>query len=259
MRYSAEGRTDRFPELARDVVQSKPNLILAASNELVLSFKAATDTIPIVGFLVDPVTFGVVDGLARPGGNITGVCSDPGSELWEKRLQILQQLIPGASKMGFLIAGDAPIGNLQEVARRANISLIGYWLHNPINEVEYHRVLGEMVQEHIEGLIVSDVPTNFTYAELIVDLVGKARLPTIYPSCIHFDLGGPITYAPGSTVGFWRLLGGCVDKIFNGAKPGDMPIYQGAKIDLLVNLKMAKSLGITVPPSLLARADEVIE
>jgi putative ABC transport system substrate-binding protein len=116
-----------------------------------------------------------------------------------------------------------------------------------------------MAQQSVDGLIVGDSSANFTYGRIIVDLVGKARLPTIYPSREHFELGGLIAYASSPAADLWRRLAGYIDQILTGASPGDIAIYQEAKFSLLVNLKAAKALGLIIPPSLLARADEVIE
>jgi putative ABC transport system substrate-binding protein len=259
-RYSAEGRLDRFQELAREVVLTRPDLIHATSNPLILSFKAATDTIPIVGYMADPVTLGLVASMARPGGNVTGVCPEPGLEIWAKRLQILREVIPAISKVGFLNAGPAgpTASTLQEAARTAGISLLGPLLETPIQAAEYRRVIGEMVRQHAEGLIVGDYSPNVTYRALIVELVEQARLPAIYPYRVHFELGGLMAHA-SSIADLWGRFGGYIDQILRGAQPRDMPIYQGSKLELLLNLKAAKALGLTPPPSLIARADEVIE
>src|SRR5262245_25519659 len=260
-RYSAEGRGERFPELAREVVRTKPDLIFATSNPLVVSFKAVTDAIPVLGFMADPVANGIVASLARPSGNITGVSNDAGFEIWSKRLQILREVIPTASKVAYLDpapwAGAQAVA-IQETARQAGISLLGPGLESPFEETEYRRVIAAMVQEGAEALVVSGYSPNVVHRRLIVDLVEKARLPAIYPYRAHFEVGGLITYA-SSTAELWGRLGGYIDEILRGAKPGEMPIYVPSRFELLVNLKAAKALGITIPQSMLARADEVIE
>src|SRR5262245_391526 len=260
-RYSAEGREERFPELAREMVRTKPDLIFATSNPLVVSFKAVTDAIPVLGFMADPVANGIVASLARPSGNITGVSNDAGFEIWSKRLQILREVIPTASKVAYLDPAPwagAPAVALQGTPRQAGISLLGPGLESPFEETEYRRVIAAMVQEGAEALVVSGYSPNVVHRRLIVDLVEKARLPAIYPYRAHFEVGGLITYA-SSTAELWGRLGGYIDEILRGAKPGEMPIYVPSRFELLVNLKAAKALGITIPPSLLARADEVIE
>jgi putative ABC transport system substrate-binding protein len=261
-RYSGEGHQERYTELAREVVRARPDLIVAVSSPLVLIFKAVTDTIPVVGIMADPVAYGVVSNLARPGGNITGVSVDAGLETWAKRLQILQEVVPTAAKVGFLISRsswDLAQGRaMQEAARRLGISLVGPPLEHPIQETEYRRVLGTMSHEHLDGLIVSDSADNFTYRRLIVSLAEIARLPTIYPYRTYFDEGGLMVY--GSDIAaIYRWVARYIDRILRGAKPGEIPIYLESKFELLMNLKAAKALGLEIPPTLLARADEVIE
>jgi putative tryptophan/tyrosine transport system substrate-binding protein len=261
-RYSGEGRQERYAELAREVVRAEPHLILANGSPLALIFKAVTDKIPVVGIMADPVAFGVVSNLARPGGNITGVSVDAGLETWAKRLQLLQEVVPTAAKVGFLHLRSSwhlPQGKaVQEAARQLGISLSGPPLEHPIQETEYRRVLGTMAQEQVNGLIVSDGPDNFTYRRLIVRLVETARLPAIYPSRTYFDEGGFMVYGSDLAASY-RWAAKYMDQILRGAKPGEIPIYQESKFELLINLKAAKTLGLTVPTSLLVRADEVIE
>jgi putative ABC transport system substrate-binding protein len=261
-RYSAEGGgRERYAEIAPNVVHTKPDLICATSNLLVLSFKAATDTIPIVGFMSDPVAWGVVASLARPGGNITGVAADAGLEIWGKRLEILRETIPTASRVGFLTLApwqSPQTVAMQEPARLAGMSLLGPALEPPIQDTEYRRVLSAMVQQRADGLMVGDTSINFTHRQLIVDLVEKARLPAIYPYRAHVEIGGLMSYAP-ATADLWRRLGGYIDQVLKGEQPGEIPIYLETKFELVINLKTAKALGLTIPRTLLARADEVIE
>jgi ABC-type uncharacterized transport system substrate-binding protein len=261
-RYTAEGREERLAELAREVVRAKPDLILATGNLAVLSFKAATNTIPVVGSFGDPVAAGIVESLARPGGNITGVSVDAGVEIWGKRLQILREVIPTGSKVGFLVSRgfwDFPMGSaMREAAGQAGISLVGSRLESPIREGEYRRVFGTMGQEHADGLVVSAQGENLNHRRLIVDLAEKARFPTIYPFREFFEIGGLMVY--GSDIaGLFRRVAGYIDQILRGAKPGEIPIDLESKFELLLNLKVAKTLGLAIPTSLLVRANEVIE
>ena len=147
---------------------------------------------------------------------------------------------------------------MQESARRLGISLSGPPLEHPIQETEYRRVLGAMSHEHLDGLIVSDTADNFTYRRLIVSLAEVARLPTVYPYRTYFDVGGLMVYG-SDLAALQRWVANDIDQILRGAKPGEIPIYQESKFDLLINLKAAKALGLTIPTSLLVRADEVIE
>ena len=261
-RYSGEGHQERYAELAREVVLTKPHLIVAASTPLVLIFKAATDTIPIVGTMADPIAMGVVSNLAWPGGNVTGVSVDAGLEIWAKRLQILQEVVPTARNVGYLnlrSSWDLAQGRaLQEAARRLGIALSGPPLEQPIQETEYRRVLGTMSHEQFDGLIVSDIADNFTHRRLIVSLAEIARLPTIYPYRANYEEGGLMVYGSDLTA-LYRRVASYIDQILRGAKPGEIPIYLEAKFELLINLKATRALGLAVPTSLLVRADEVIE
>ena len=261
-RHSGEGHQERYTEIANEVVRTRPDLIVAVSSPLVLIFKAVTDTIPVVGVMADPVAYGVVPNLARPGGNITGVSVDAGLEIWAKRLQILQEVVPTARKVGYLnlrSSWDLAQGRaLQEAARRLGIALSGPPLEQPIQATEYRRVLGTMSHEHLDGLIVSDIADNFTHRRLIVSLAEIARLPTIYPYRAYFEEGGLMVYGSDLTA-LYRRVASYIDQILRGAKPGEIPIYLEAKFELLINLKATRALGLAVPTSLLVRADEVIE
>ena len=139
-----------------------------------------------------------------------------------------------------------------------NISLVGPPLESPVDEGEYRRVFREMAQERVDGLIVSDYATNFVYRQLIVDLAEEARLPTVYPFGEYFELGGLIAYG-ASVADTYTRAAGYIDKILKGANAAEMPIYLEEKFQLLINLRKAKALGLTIPTSLLVRADEVIE
>ena len=261
-RYSGEGQAERYPELCQEVVSTNPDVIVTATARLALSFKAATDTIPVVAVMSDPVAYGVVTNIARPGGNITGVSIEAGTDIWGKRLQVLLEAVPTAAKVGFL--GSRQIWSLpqadalREATQQLGISLLGPPIESPIQAEEYRRVLGAMVQEHVDGVIISDQAEYFSYRQVIVDLVRAAKLPTVFPFREYFELGALMVYGPSVSDGY-RRLAGYVDQILKGAHPGDLPIYLASKFDLLINLKTAKALGITVPPSLLVRADEVIE
>jgi putative tryptophan/tyrosine transport system substrate-binding protein len=261
-RYSGEGREERFPELCREVVRTNPDIIVTVTSRLVLSFKAATATIPVVASMADPVPFGIVASIARPGGNITGVSVEAGTDIWGKRLEVLREAIPTVSKVGYLGSRqmwDLPQVNvLREAARQLGISLIGPPMESPIQGEEYRRVLGAMTQEHVDGVIISDQGEHFPNRQLIVDLVRAAQLPTIFPYREYFEIGALLVYGP-SLLDLYRHLPGYVDQILKGAPPGELPIYLASKFELLINLTTAKALGLRIPPSLLVRADEIID
>jgi putative tryptophan/tyrosine transport system substrate-binding protein len=261
-RFSGEGRADYYPELVRDVVRSNPDVILAVTSRLVLDFKAATATIPVVGWMGDPVGNGIVPSLAHPGGNITGVSTDAGTEIMGKRIELLREAAPRVSRVGFLASRrlwDASYGAMvREVTLKAGISLIGPPLDSPLGEAEYRRVFAAMMQGGAQALLVGDQPENFTNQRLIVELAEMARLPAISAYREYVELGGLMAYAY-DLGDMGRGAADQIDQILKGTKPGEIPIYQATKFELSINLKTARTLGLTIPPSLLARADEVIE
>ena len=261
-RYSGEGRAAHYPELARQIVSRNPDLIIAFNNNLVLDLKAATSTIPIVGIFGRPVENGIVPSLARPGGNITGVSVDVGSDIWLKRTQLLKEAVPQITRMGFLESREtreryrATLGREQEL--KNSVSIVGPPLELPTDEQEYHRVFAALAQEGAEGLVVTEEPENVTHRRLIVELATKGRLPTIFNYRQFVEAGGLMSYGIDlSDLG--HRLADLADKILKGAKPGEIPIFQPTHFELSINLKTAKTLGIELPPLLVARADEVIE
>jgi ABC-type uncharacterized transport system substrate-binding protein len=260
-RYSGEGRAQHYLELARDVVSRDPDMIFAIANNLVLDFKAATTAIPIVGLFAVPVEAGIVASLARPGGNITGVSVDVGTEQWDKRFQLLQQVMPQATKFGFLQtrAVREQWGAVQrERDRRMGITGVGPPLDHPTDEAEYCRVFAALAQERAEAIMVSDEEDNIKNLKLIVELAEKDRLPAIYPYKMFVEAGGLMSYGNDlSPLG--HRIAVIIGQILNGAKPADIPILQPTKFELAINLKAAKALGLTVPATLLVAADEVIE
>jgi putative ABC transport system substrate-binding protein len=262
-RYSGAGRTEHYSELASEVVGQKPDLILTIRSRMVQHFKAATATIPVIGLMADPVPMGIVDSLARPGGNITGICTDSGPEVIGKRLELLREAVPRMSKAGFLASrrvweGPFGIAALQPAAERIGISIIGPPLEGALREAEYRRVFDVLRQSRPDAVIVGDQAENLTNARLIAELAAMSRLPTIYTYREQVDAGGLMAYAP-DLLDIYRRAAGYVDQILKGAKPGEVPIYLADRFELVVNVKAAKAIGLTIPPSLLMRADEVIE
>jgi putative ABC transport system substrate-binding protein len=261
-RYSGEGRAANYPDLARQIVSRNPDLIIAIGNNIVLDVKAATSTIPIVGIFGRPVENGIVPSLARPGGNITGVSVDVGSDIWLKRTQLLKEAVPQITRMGFLESREsreryrATLGREQEL--KNSVSIVGPPFERPTDEQEYQRVFAALAQEGAEGLVVTEESENTTYRRLIAELAAKGRLPTIYPFRQYVEAGGLMSYGiDSSDVG--HRIADLADKILKGAKPADIPIFQPTYFELIINLKTAKTLGIELPPLLVARADNVIE
>jgi putative ABC transport system substrate-binding protein len=257
-RYSGEGKIAHYAEVASEVVRQQPDVIFAHSTRMVRYLKAATSTIPIVGFTSDMLATGLVDSLARPSGNLTGV-SDPGLEIVRKRLALLRELIPTASRVGLLVSRDLPgdWADFREVAHQAGISPVGTPLEGT-DEAEYRRVFKVMTEERANALIVSDQSEHNTYSRLIIELAEESRLPAIFPYPFFAEQGGLIAYGI-DTVEYYRRAAGYIVRILQGAKPSELPIDHAAKIDLIINLKTAKTLDLTVPQILLAGANELIE
>lgn len=262
-RYSAQGRAQHFPELARAVVRTKPDLILVFARRLVQQFAAATTDIPIVvGTTLDPVGHGIANSLAQPGRNLTGVTMDAGLSALTKHIELLRIIAPNATRIGFLApeeAWNALYGRaMQEAARQVGVMLIGPGLGNPVQEPEYQRVFAAMEEAGANAIIVGSIADNDTHARLIVETITQLGLPAIYPNRDYIAVGGLMAYMPAFT-DHPRLIAGYIDRILTGTKPGDLPFQQPSTWQLIINLKGAKALSLDIPPELLAQADEVIE
>jgi putative tryptophan/tyrosine transport system substrate-binding protein len=263
-RYSGEGRPDGFPELARDVVGRNPDVIVVISNPVALAARAATGAIPIVWIGVGPIEAGLVTSLAHPGGNITGV-SLFDAETYAKRLQILRDAVPSASRVAYLsprkawenAGGKALQRRLQEVGRRLQLSVLPMLVQES-TPAEYQRAFAGIAPERPDALIVNDIADHFPYRQLLIELAEKSRLPAIYGYREYVEAGGLMAY--GADFGeLMRRMADDVHEILSGTEAGDIPIYQATKFEFVINLKAAKALGLTLPPALLAGADEVIE
>jgi ABC-type uncharacterized transport system substrate-binding protein len=257
-RYSAERPT---VELAREVLRSKPDVIYSIGRQWTWLLKPLT-AVPIVGLFVDPVGFGLVASLAHPGGNITGVTADAGPEVEAKRLELLKEAFPQASRVGVLATllqeRSRYSEQRQEAAQRLGLLLLVPRLEGTLQETEYRRMFEVMAQERADSLFVGTEPESWFYRRLIVELAEKNRLPAIYPYRDYVEAGGLMAYSV-DFVELWTRAAGYIVLILNGASPGDIPIYQATKFELVINVKAANAIGLTIPPSLLARADEVIE
>src|SRR5882724_4846935 len=228
-RYSGEGRSERYAELARDVVNTHPDLILAVGARLSLDFKMATTTIPIVTILFDPIALGLVASIARPGGNITGVTIAGGLEIIGKRMGLLVEAVPKLSTVGYLASRrfweDARGAAAREAAKQAGISLKAALLGSAFNEAEYQRVFRSMEQNRADALMVSEEPEHVTYRATIAELAAKDRIPTISPFREFVEVGGLMAYG-SDLADIYRRVANLIDKILRGANPGDIPFYQ---------------------------------
>jgi putative ABC transport system substrate-binding protein len=260
--YSGEGRPEGYADLAREVIGHNPDVIVAITGPVAQAVRAATDTIAIVWIGVDPIARGLVTSLARPGGNITGV-SLFDYETYAKRLQILKDAVPSASKVAFLSprraweSGQALQQALQQVGRQLDMSVIPM-LIGESTPSEYRRVFAEIAPQRADGLIVPDIGDLFPYRQLIVELAEKSRLPAIFGIREYVEAGGLMAYLADQGE-LYRRMADDVHEILRGTKPGDIPIYQATRFQFIINLKAAKALGLALPPAVLAIADEVIE
>jgi putative tryptophan/tyrosine transport system substrate-binding protein len=261
-RYSGEGRVDRYDDLAREVVSTHPDLILSFGSPLTGRFKAATNTIPIVAMTGDPIRFGIVLSIARPGGNITGVSADAGVEIWGKRLEMLAEAVPKLVNVVFIStqAGWNGAGGraTQEAAQKLGISLVNAPLGSPVTEAEYRRVFDSIQRDQVDGIMFSAEFEHYPHRFLQVQLVQQIRLPAIYNIPDQVEAGGLMSYAPDLKASI-RTMAMQAAEILNGANPGDMPYVQEVRFELVINLKTAKAIGLELPVTLLARADKVIE
>ena len=256
----AEGRFDRLPALAADLVGRKVDVIVAGTDPAAHAAKNATSTIPIV-FITgdDPVGQGLVASLARPGGNLTGV-SFLTRELHPKRLELLSELVPQAKVIALLVNPTIPATERMMPAMQKAAQANGVQLHvlKASTEREIDAAFASLVQRQAAALIVASDPFFFIRREQIVVLASYLSVPAIYVAPEFATAGGLISYGTSNTFVF-RQVGIYTGKILKGAKPADLPVMQPTTFELVVNLKTAKALGLTIPPSILSRADEVIE
>ena len=260
-RYSAEGHHERYADLAREIVARNPDVIVTGTNPVVTAFKAATGTIPIVAFMLDPLHAGLVTSLGRPGGNLTGITLDPGVDIWGKRLEIMKEAIPSTARAVFLGMRQGWEGSsgqvLRDAAARLGISLL-FVLPDKGNAAEIERVFAALEQQRPDAVLVSGEGDLYANRLLIAELAEKKRLPMMCPYRDYVEAGALMSYAVDLAELLTRMADD-VHQILKGAKPGDIPIYQPTRLELLINLKTAKALALTLPPALLARADQVIE
>jgi putative tryptophan/tyrosine transport system substrate-binding protein len=252
---------DRLPALAAELVALTPDLIIATSPEAARALKLATTTIPIVFVAIaDPVSLGLVQSMSHPGGNMTGLATLVPGGFVGKQIEILRELVPGASKIALLVNPDNPIHRLtlaEEIPRTARNLGVELPTVEATKAEELDVAFASAVAQRAYAMVIfGDLLTVFQ-APQVVALAAKYHLPAIY-FFRQFAKGGLVVYGP-ELPDIFRRAGGYVDKILKGTKPSDLPVEQPTKFELVINMKTAKALGLTVPPSLLVRADEVIE
>ena len=258
----AEGRVDRLPDLAAELVRLKVDLIVAsAGTQVATAAKNATETIPIVMIYVrDPVGTGLIASLARPGGNVTGVSGSAGLEVFAKQLELLKETVPKIRRVAILSNPDNAYHQL--AIREVNVAAQSLGVQLQLLEArgpnEFDGAFAAMATERVGALLVlSDAIFN-SHRTRLADLAARSRLPAAYGTRESLEAGGLMSYGP-SFLDLYRRSAAYVDKILKGAKPADLPVEQPTKFELVINLKTAKALGLTIPPSLLQRADQVIE
>ena len=256
----AEGKIERLPELAADLVQRKVDVIVAPAGSAALAAKNATSSIPIVMiFPNDPVELGLVASLARPGGNITGTTFTPGAEIFGKQVQILKEAVPHASRLAVLWNPADPessrqVSEVEAAARSLDIRLQRVEARGP---EEFDGAFASMARERAEALLVAIGSTFLVHQTRLAELAVKNKLPSMWSYRESVEAGGLIAYSV-NMADFVGRAAEYVDRILKGAKPADLPVERPSKFALIINLKTAKALGVTMPQSLLLRADELI-
>ncbi len=256
----AAGKNDLLPGFAADLVDRRVDLIFTDGNATVHAAKNATSTIPIVmGTSGDPISSGAVKSLSRPGGNVTGLTL-LGVELSGKRLELIYIVVPTLTTVGFLVNPTNPSApplqkETESAALSRRLQLVTFGAANP---TELDAAFKAATKAHVKAMITMPDAMFWNFRQRLVVLAATTRLPTIFGEREFVEAGGLMSYG-ASVSGNFRHAAAYVDKILKGAKPADLPVEQPTKFELVINLKTAKALGLTIPPSLLARADEVIQ
>jgi putative ABC transport system substrate-binding protein len=256
----AEGQLDRFPELAADLVRRRVDVIFASGGPPgALAAEAATKTIPIVFVASDPIKFGIVASLRRPEGNLTGV-GLLAAVMGTKRVGLLRKLMPGVTTIGFLMnpvypTVESELQDMREAVRatglRLNVAKVG-------SERDFEAAFASLVQQNSQAIVLASDPIFMAWRDQVVALAARHRIPVVYSRHEQAAAGGLASYGDNLADGY-RLAGVYTGRILKGEMPGDLPVVQPTKFELVINLKTATALGLTVPDKLLALADEVIE
>jgi putative tryptophan/tyrosine transport system substrate-binding protein len=256
----AEGKPERLPDLAAELVRLKVDVIVTVSPSATLAAKKASGTTPIVfASANDPVETGLVSSLARPGGNITGL-SLMVPDLDGKRLELLKEAFPSVARVAFLwnpsgLRGNLPLTEMEAAAKPLQLKLLSLEVRSLD---DFDSAFARAKKEGAQALITIPTALITTQQRQVLDFASKNRLPAMYPASEFVEAGGLMSYAPSYT-DLWRRAADFVDKILKGTKPADMPVEQPTKFEFLVNLKTAKQIGLTIPQKVLERADKVIQ
>jgi putative ABC transport system substrate-binding protein len=260
-RRSAEGRFERFGDIVAELIRLKTDVIVAPGDLIPRAAKALTTTVPIVMVTsTDPVAEGLVQSIARPGGNVTGLTLAVGPEIEAKRLELLREVLPGVSRVAYLGSKEdkdwqSPAGkSLLAAAQALGVTLV---LAEHSSQ-QFNEAFTLISRARVQALLVPASPPAFAGRALIVDFATRARLPSMFAFRESVEIGGLMSYGVNVADNF-RRAATFVDRVLKGAKPADLPVEQPIKFELFINLKTAKALGLTIPASLLLRADQVIE
>jgi putative tryptophan/tyrosine transport system substrate-binding protein len=255
-----EGKTERITDLAAELVHLKVDAIVAGGATATRAAKNATSMIPIVmSNVTDPVELGLVASLAKPGGNITGL-TNLAPEVGGKRLELLKEAVPKVSRVAVLGDSTSPSHTIgwretESAAKALGVQVQSLELRPP--NPDFEGASSAIARDHANGLLTLSQPLIVVHRKQIVELAAKRRIPAIFHTELFIDDGGLMSYAP-NTAAMFRRSATYVDKVLKGAKPADLPVEQPKKFELVINLKTAKQIGVTIPPNVLARADRVI-
>jgi putative ABC transport system substrate-binding protein len=257
-----EDHPERMPALAAELVALKPDLLIGTNPRTAVALKSAIATIPIVFVAVaDPVGLGLVQSLSRPGGNVTGLADFVPGQFTSKGIEILRELVPTASKIAILVNPGNPMHRMavaEELPQTAQKLGVALPIFEATTAEELDVAFASAAAQRADAIVPFGDPLTLRHAPRIIALAAKHHLPASYLFRLFVTNGGLISYGP-DFADLFRRAGGYVDKILKGTKPTDLPVEQPTKFELVINMKTAKALGLTVPPSLLVRADEVIE
>ena len=255
---STDGSLDQLPQFAEELVRLKVDVIMARASSGAMAAKRATTSIPIVFFAVyAPVEIGLVPSLGHPGGNITGVAANA-SDMAGKRLQLLKEIVPTLKRVAMFSHPSHPTNAMQVQGAEAAARTLGVQIEVvPVRGPEdFASAL--KARRGIDGVLHAETPLFVTHRARLVDAVAGSRLPAIYPARVYVDAGGLMSY--GSNLpDLWKRAAVYVDKILKGAKPGDLPVEQPTTFELVINHRTPKAVGLTIPPSLVVRADQIVE